>query len=313
PADVAAARSRVFAAIALADHGNPGLSERALEQIITEWWRGGLSPELVSGRRALSRIDLYALAELIHAVRDNLQIDLRESAGAYFMDLPARLLLSYYPAIWPAPENDYRIPMLDAPGDPDLKIAALARAAELALVGYDSSPRNAQFLQGWLIHDRFVLRSPFGAPYELLWANPYLPGLSYYHMPLFFHDQKRGELFLRSSWDEDAVWLGSRRERAEVFRDGKRYTPGARSRSSAIDIGDASVITGAIPMRIDRTADQPPNVFVIGLEPNTAWSVEVDDEEIAEMHSDPGGILPVYSTRRDPRAIRISRPFLRRQ
>jgi hypothetical protein len=308
-ADVGAARSRAFAAIALADHGNPGASDQAIEEIVTGWWRRGLVPELTSGRRALSRPEVYALTELMHVIRDNLTIDLREGAGGYFADLPSKLLLSYYPAVWPAPENDYRIPMLERAGEPDLNVAAMARAAELALVGYDSSPRNAQFLQGWLIHDRFALRSPFGAPYEFLWANPYLPGLSYYHMPLFLHDEKRGELYLRSSWDDDAVWLGSRPGRAEVFRDGKRYTLGARARASAIDIGDASVVTGAIPLRLDRAADQPPNVFVIGLAPNTLWAVEVDDEELAELRSDPGGILGVYSTRKDARTIRIGRPF----
>ena len=35
-------------------------------------------------------------------------------------------------------------------------------------------------LQGWLMHDSFMLKSTFGAPYEFLWANPYQPGLSYY-------------------------------------------------------------------------------------------------------------------------------------
>jgi hypothetical protein len=128
-------------------------------------------------------------------------------------------------------------------------------------------------------------------------------------MPLFLHDEKRGELYLRSGWDDDAVWLGSRRGRAEVFRDGKRYMLGGRPRDSVIDIGDASVITGAIPMRIDRTAEQPPNVFVIGIQPNTVWAVEVDGEELTELRSDPGGILPVYSMRNDARTIRIGRPF----
>ena len=313
PPDVAAARTRAFAAIALADHADAAVTTRALEQIVRDWWRRSLVPELVSGRKLLSRPEVYALVELMHAIRDNLTIDVREGAGAFFMDLPAKLLLSYYPAVWPAPENEYRIPMLDGPGEPDARVATIARAAELALAGYDSSPRNAQFLQGWLMHDRFMLHSPFGAPYELLWANPYLPGLSYYHMPLFFHDEKSGELYLRSSWDDDAVWFGSRRARSEVFRDGKRYMLSPRAKDSAIDIGDASVVAGTAPMRIDRDAEQPPNVFVIGLEPHTAYAVEVDDEELAELRSDAGGILPIYSTRRDARGIRIGRPYGQRK
>jgi hypothetical protein len=313
PPDVASARSRAFAAIALADHADGGVTASALEQIVRQWWRKSLAPDLVSGRRSLPRPEVYALAELMHAVRDNVTIDLREGAGAYFMDLPVKLLISYYPAVWPAAENEYRIPMLDGPGEPDVRTATVARAAELALVGYDSSPRNAQFLQGWLMHDRFVLHSPFGAPYELLWANPYLPGLSYYHMPLFFHDERSGELYLRSSWDDDAIWFGSRRGRSEVFRDGKRYMLSMKARESSIDIGDASVIAASVPMQVDRTAEEPPNVFLIGLEPETAYAIEVDDEELAELRSDPGGILSIYSTRSDARTIRVARPFRARK
>ena len=86
-------------------------------------------------------------------------------------------------------------------GEPDLKRAALTRAAELSLVAYDSNTLEYQYLQGWLMHDRFLMRSPFGIPYEFLWANPYQPGLSYFHLPLAFHDSRLGRLFLRSSWD----------------------------------------------------------------------------------------------------------------
>jgi hypothetical protein len=313
PASPEAARSRAFAAIVLADHNDAGLSEHTLQYIVRQWWRRSLVPDLVSGRRSLSRAEIYAMAELMHAIRDNLSIDLRDGAGGYFIDLPAKLLLSYYPAVWPAPENDYRIPMLPGGGEPDMRTAAMARAAELALVGYDSSPRNIQFLQGWLMHDRFSLNSPFGAAYELLWANPYLPGLSYYHMPLFFHDETRGELYLRSSWDDNALWFGSRPGRAEVFRDGKRYLLSPKARESSIDIGDASVVAAALPMRIDRTADQPPNLFLIGVEPHTLYLIEVDDEELTELRSDPGGILPIYSTRTDARSVRIMRSPVQRQ
>ena len=38
------------------------------------------------------------------------------------------------------------------------------------------------------MHDHFLMRGPFGSPYEFLWANPYQPGLSYYHVPLVLHD-----------------------------------------------------------------------------------------------------------------------------
>src|SRR5260370_38575796 len=58
------------------------------------------------------------------------------------------------------------------------------------------------------MHDNFILRGTLGATYEFLWANPYQPGLSYYLVPLLFHDDMFGRLFMRSSWEENAKWLG---------------------------------------------------------------------------------------------------------
>ena len=44
------------------------------------------------------------------------------------------------------------------------------------MVAYDTNGLQNQFLQGWLIQDRYLMMTPFGAPYEFLWANPYQPG-----------------------------------------------------------------------------------------------------------------------------------------
>ena len=76
------------------------------------------------------------------------------------------------------------------------------------MVALDVNAAESQVLQGWLMHDHFMLRGTFGAPYEFLWANPYQPGLSYYHVPLIYHNADFGKLFVRSSWDEDAEWFG---------------------------------------------------------------------------------------------------------
>ena len=53
-----------------------------------------------------------------------------------------------------------------------------------------------------------MLQGIFGAPYEFLWANPYQPGLSYFQLPVFYHDQHSGALFVRSNWEDDAIWFG---------------------------------------------------------------------------------------------------------
>ena len=43
---------------------------------------------------------------------------------------------------------------------------------------------ETQLLQGFLMNDRFLMRGTLGIAYETMWANPYQPGLSYYHVPL---------------------------------------------------------------------------------------------------------------------------------
>lgn len=163
--DAKSVRARAFAAIALADHG-PDLSAGILGGIVEQWWRKGLAPALKAGQRPLDRSDLFALMEMFHAIRDNLNIDLRDDAPGWYLELPNTLLLSYYPAPFPAAENEYRVPMYGGSGDPDTVSMTFARVGELELVGYDSNLRSAQYLQGWLMHDQFVLRGALGAPYE---------------------------------------------------------------------------------------------------------------------------------------------------
>ena len=187
-----------------------------LERIVKDWWRKQVAPALNSGQRVFSHAEVYPLMELMHVIRDNINIDLREDARAYFKDFAASRILSYYPPTFPAPENDFHIPY----GPPDLKVAAMTRVAEFSLVAYDNNSTETQFVQGWLMHDRFALRGALGAPYEFLWANPYQPGLSYAHLPLHYHDSRAGRFFIRSSWDEDATWLGYVDGKAEMLKEG---------------------------------------------------------------------------------------------
>ena len=86
---MSAARSRALAAVALADHMQE-LSERELGHVIQDWWRGEVAPALLAGRAVISREDFYALFEMLHAIRDNLNIDLRENRRGILQD-PADL------------------------------------------------------------------------------------------------------------------------------------------------------------------------------------------------------------------------------
>ena len=204
--------------------------------------------------------------------------------------MPTYLIAGNYPAPYRAPENEFRIPMYQDSGQPDLNRAALARAAGLSMVAYDNNGLENQFLQGWLIQDRFLMMTPFGAPYEFLWANPYQPGLSYYQLPLVFHDPDSGTLFVRSGWDEDADWFGLYGGQAEFFHDGKVALVNLGSGSPApkpLQLGDASVILGRTPFQFPMEGGG--TLLVIGLKPRQKYLVETDDEEMREVSTDRAG------------------------
>ncbi len=290
-ASVAAVRSRLLAAVAL--YGSfPDVPEKEIEQIVRKWWEGEIVPAIHGGREALTRDDSYAVMEILHVVRDNFEIDLREGAPQFFTDLPMVELLSCYPAPFPAGENDYRIPAArDARGEPDLRRASLSRAAELSMVAYDSNAPGSQLLQGWLMNDHFLLRGTFGAPYEFLWANPYQPGLSYFQAPLVMHDTVLGRLFVRSSWEESAAWLGFFSGELQIFHDGGITVLDATAPAEPLDLGRAVILFGAHAQKFKIEVEGKGPVFVVGLQPRRNYLIEVDDEELAEGQSDPGGIL----------------------
>ena len=136
---LAARRDRVLALIATAD--DPKHPEEApLREIGAEVVARRICP--VAGRTAGSvppLSDVYPLLEMLHAVRDNLKIDLRDDALDYFAHLPTYLIAANYPAPYRAPENEFRIPVYQGNGQPDLNRAALARAAGLSMVAYDNN------------------------------------------------------------------------------------------------------------------------------------------------------------------------------
>lgn len=301
---IPAARSRVLAAVALADHLQQ-VSEQELERTIRGWWREEIAPPLRDGRAVIPRDDFYALYELLHAVQDNLNIDLREAAPEYFKTLPIYDLVSYYPATYPAPEGEYRIPATLGAGEPDLRRAALARAAELAMVPYDPNAPESQVLQGWLMHDNFNLRSTFGTPYEFLWANPYHPGLSYYLVPLVFHDDVSGRLFVRSSWDESARWLGYFGGQLQLFEDGKVTVLDPRLTEGPMSLDTAVILFGRNAQKFRVVLNEDEEVFVLGLHPRRTYQIEVDDEEMTEGSTDTGGILQLKLPHKVETGVRL--------
>jgi len=287
---IAAVRARVMAAVVLFDHV-PQTPRKELESVVRGWWARKMAPELAAGRTVVAREDAYALYELLHVLRDNTNLDLRESARSFFRGFPTEHLVSYYPAPLEAPENGYYIGAARRTGEPDLRAAALSRAAELAMVAFDTNAADTQLLQGWLMHDRYLLRGAFGIPYEFLWANPYQPGLSYDHAPLVWHNADFGHLFVRSDWEDTADWFGLFDGAMQSFRNGRVTALDPAHPPAPLLLHTAAVCFGHTARRFRVTVDEGSAVFIVGLDPRHTYQVEVDDEEVYEAGTDPGGIL----------------------
>jgi hypothetical protein len=301
--------ARVLAAIAIADrlkdHG-----ESILQPIVEDWWRGKVAKRVEAGEPFVPREHIYPLMEMLHALRDNLAIDLRESMPLYFQQLPLDRLTGHYPAAYSGPDNDFFVPVYLHDGAPDLKEAALSRAAALALVAYDTNAVEAQYLQGWLMQDRFTMRGEFGSVYEFLWANPYQPGLSYSLLPLVFHNPANGHVFARTSWEEDATWIGYFENHLQVFQDGKLQSvlPGAAVKP--VHVGDAVLMNSPAPDPKDGTVRFQASTeatFVLGLTPHAVYDVEIDDEELSEQETDSGGTLVISLPADRQAGVRIRR------
>lgn len=292
PATITSLRDRIFAALAFTDF-KPDWSEKVAKESV-EHWKKVIAPRIASGQ-AVAKKELYPLLELIHAVRDNFDIDLRTDAPQYFLDLPLVQMLSYYPAAYPGKDNEFRVSFFANDGDPDLGLALMERAAELALVSYDNNAELSQPLQGWLLQDRYLMRGPEGIPYEFLWANPYQPGLTYHHLPNSFHDKANGRLLLRGGWEEEARYMCYFDGKLQLFEDGVRKMVKLSSSAEPVEIGEATLIVGTKemlkPLQFVLRGDPRESWYVVGLKANTVYDIEVDDNELREAKTDAGGIL----------------------
>jgi hypothetical protein len=289
--DVRGQSARALAAIALADR-MPDQGNAILSEIVQKWWRTEIVPGLAAGRPVLPAGQRYALYEMLHGLRDNLRIDLRESDAAYFKDLPLAHLTGHYPAPFAGPENEFLVPVYLHDGNPDPADAAMSRASGLAMVAYDTNALASQLLQGWLMRDRFLMRGSLGAVYEFLWANPYQPGLNYDQVPLVFHEPYTGEVFARTSWDEDATWIGYFEGRLQLFQNGRLQTLRSGAAVTPVEVGSATITTA--PARdASKFHLQNQTLFVLGLAPRSEYAVEIDDQELEFLNTDTGGTLRV--------------------
>jgi hypothetical protein len=206
-------------------------------------------------------------------------------------------IMAHYPAPWPAEANEYRVPADPEilKSGPDLRKATLSRAAELAMVAFDTNAPETQVVQGFVMNDRFLMRDGYGIPYEMMWANPYQPGLSHYHIPPALHDEIGGELFVRSSWEDDATWVGYFDGQLQLFNEGSVVKVDPKLSHEPLDLEEATVFFARDAKKFqvpERTGeDALDDVFIVGLEAGKTYLIEVDLEEMREDKADPGGIL----------------------
>ena len=129
--------------------------------------------------------EVYATAEYLMAAKALHLPDPRQTESQFFNSLPVQFLLSLKPQ------------QVDHP-DWQTHITALA------LVALDPNSDSAQFVQGWAIEDRQMLHEGPGVAYELLWADPYLPGVGYQNLDPWWYDADNARLLARSDWTVNA-------------------------------------------------------------------------------------------------------------
>jgi hypothetical protein len=112
-------------------------------------------------------------------------------------------------------------------------------------------------------------------------------------MPLAQHDARRGLLFLRSSWDDDAVWLGAFDGEIQLFENGQRKVVKAGPGAKPVRIGDAVAVFASGASRFNIDDPEAKAIFIVGLKPGKAYEIEVDDEEMREISADAGGVVAI--------------------
>jgi hypothetical protein len=274
----------------------PG-AEEATGKLLNQHWKANLVPQMEAGQALDRAEELQAALEICVAVRHNLDRDLWGESPQAFRDVAMARILSYLPDDVETKEGRVHRPSV-VPGGSDLETEAIVgRVAEMTLVGFDSRSRSSQFLQGWLRSDAHTLRGAYGAPYEFLWLNPYLPGLSPTSGPQAAYDPTRGRFFARSGWGADGLWLG--------FFDGAllRYESGALTPVEPDNRAEAIPFPGfaiALPEEnakfqakvLEGNPAYGQHVYLLGMDDERRYEIKIADSAWHEYRPQ-GGVIPL--------------------
>jgi hypothetical protein len=107
---------------------------------------------------------------------------------------------------------------------------------------------------------------------------------------LVVHDPVSGHLFARTSWDEDATWIGYFDGHLQLFRGGRITVLRSGAASDPVRVGEAAVLSVS-KQEAGKFHVNTQQTFVLGLAPHAVYDVEVDDEELSEGETDNGGTL----------------------
>lgn len=314
--DVGLVRAAVLASIAVA--GDWDGSESALENLLGMHWELEVRPVLETGALTDDGAALIAVLEASLAVRHNLEIDLLRPATQALAALVRTRLLSYYPLDVETDEGIARRPSRFGTDDVMAKAhAPLYRIADMLLVAYESNLQEFQFLQGWIRDDNYQLRSPMAAPYEFLWVNPYLPGLTPQSAPMIAYDPVRGRLYGRLGWERPTTWIGYADGRLELLEGTNLSVSDRFGELPAMYFPDAVVVPVEPPARVVLTW-QPPNeeppestrIFVVGLRPHETYALKVSGREARLVEAGAGGVVVLLN---DPNAPKRNRIDLRKK
>jgi hypothetical protein len=289
-------RSAVLAAVALADEWEP--AAQTLLELTDGRWRGEIQPALLRGETPDRGAELMAMLEIFHAVRYNLQQDLWRESDAVFRPLPRVEMLRCYPP--PLKTESGFLRQRAQPSSVKLDPTAesvSARIAEMMLVAYESTLEEYQFLQGWIRHDAYVLRDPYGAVYEFIWINPYLPGLSYSTSPPVAYDEVRGRVFARQGWNEDDLWAGYLGGELQVYGDGQLTVVGPDSKQAPLEFAGAAVALARLPGKFEVQvphgvgARDDRAIYLVGLREGESYDVKVNGSRFRPYPAGRGGII----------------------
>ena len=245
------------------------------------WWKSVVNTLASRGGNWLSDpTQVYALCEILEVVRENTRIDLRADHITAFQNLPSEYLLSLHPM------------QLEKP-------TWQMRAAALALIGIDPNLASAQYVQGWAMEDPRVIREGPGIAYEFLWADPYLPGLSFYNLDPWAYDADAGLLYARTTWEPDACWIRISASAATPGHAGSVAEENCPAgwRQRPFEAGHLTLLpfqTGCldVPKVPNALTANAPAFVAWGVPPNVKITY-VDKKKLVVTHADRAGMLRI--------------------